>query len=119
YHEHYSYFSLTAAERVIGRYGLTVFDVEELGTHGGSLRVWIRHQEDVDKIVSGRVTDLLSREKNAGFTTLEHYLTFNEKVKAVKRMLLKFLIAAKEAGKSVAAYGAPAKGNTLLNYCGI
>ena len=81
--------------------------------------MWIRHQEDVDKLISGRVTDLLSREENAGFTTLEHYLSFNERVKAVKRMLLKFLVAAKEAGKSVAAYGAPAKGNTLLNYCGI
>jgi hypothetical protein len=119
YHEHFSYFSLTAASSVIKRYDLTVFDVEELTTHGGSLRMWIRHQEDVDKLISGRVTDLLSREENAGFTTLEHYLSFNERVKAVKRMLLKFLVAAKEAGKSVAAYGAPAKGNTLLNYCGI
>jgi 2-polyprenyl-3-methyl-5-hydroxy-6-metoxy-1,4-benzoquinol methylase len=119
YHEHFSYFSLVAVERVLARHGLNVFDVEELPTHGGSLRIYAGHQNDRNKRVGERVLDLLAREKHAGLLNLEHYLSFGEKVKETKRKLLKFLISAKKNGKTVVGYGAPAKGNTLLNYCGI
>jgi hypothetical protein len=119
YHEHLSYFSLLTIERLFVRHGLTVFDVEELPTHGGSLRVYAGHQEDHSKSVSERVPDLISREKAAGFSQLEGYLSFGEKVKETKRRLLEFMIHVKNNGQSVVGYGAPAKGNTLLNYCGI
>jgi SAM-dependent methyltransferase len=119
YHEHFSYFSLTAAAKVFERHGLTVFDVEELSTHGGSLRVYVRHAEDVEKKVGERVKNLLAVEKEAGFTSIEHYLSFEARVKDTKHLLLKFLTNARSEGKSVVGYGAPAKGNTLLNYCGV
>ncbi len=119
YHEHYSYFSLTTACRVLAAHGLTLFDVEELPTHGGSLRIYARHARNGSRPVTSRIAALVDREERAGFTRLETYLSFSEKVKTTKRRLLEFLIAAKDAGKSVAGYGAPAKGNTLLNYCGI
>jgi hypothetical protein len=119
YHEHLSYFSLLTIERLFVRHGLTVFDVEELPTHGGSLRVYASHQEDHSKPASERVAALISREKAAGFTRLESYLSFGEKVKEAKRRLLEFMIHVKNNGQSVVGYGAPAKGNTLLNYCGI
>jgi SAM-dependent methyltransferase len=119
YHEHFSYFSFTAVEKVFAAHGLTLFDVEELPTHGGSLRIYARHTEDADKPVSCRVKHLKAREEAAGFTRLETYFSFAEKVKETKRRLLDFLIKAKRAGKSIAGYGAPGKGNTLLNYCGI
>ncbi|HEV2845956.1 MAG TPA: methyltransferase C-terminal domain-containing protein, partial [Thermoanaerobaculia bacterium] len=88
-------------------------------THGGSLRIYARHDGDDSKPVGERVEDLLSREDSAGFSRLETYQTFDERVRRVKRGLLRFLIQAREEGKAVAGYGAPAKGNTLLNYCGI
>jgi SAM-dependent methyltransferase len=119
YHEHFSYFSLTTARRVFAAHGLTLFDVEELPTHGGSLRIYARRALHGSTPVTPRITALLDREERAGCTRLEIYHSFSEKVKATKRRLLEFLIAAKDAGKSVAGYGAPAKGNTLLNYCGI
>jgi C-methyltransferase C-terminal domain len=119
YHEHYSYFSFAAARRAFATAGLTVFDVEELPTHGGSLRLFGRHDEDVSKAVSERVRALAAREERGGYEGMEVYRGFRENVEKVKRDLLKFLIEAKESGKRVAAYGAPAKGNTLLNYCGI
>ena len=119
YHEHFSYFSLTAAAKVFERQGLKVFDVEELSTHGGSLRVYVRHAEDVEKKVGERVRNLLAVEQAAGFTNIEHYLSFEARVKDTKHLLLKFLNAAQVEGKSVVGYGAPAKGNTLLNYCGV
>jgi hypothetical protein len=119
YHEHFSYFSLVAAAQLFERRGLKIFDVEELSTHGGSLRVYVCHQEDKEKTVGERVGDLLSREKAAGFMKLEHYRSFEERVKETKRTLLEFLRAARDQGKSVVGYGAPAKGNTLLNYCGV
>jgi C-methyltransferase C-terminal domain len=119
YHEHLSYFSLVTACDVFDRHGLRVFDVEELPTHGGSVRIYVCHQEDAEKPIGERVADLLSREQKAGFNTVEHYLSFGERVKKTKRKLLEFLIAAKDQEKSVVGYGAPAKGNTLLNYCGI
>jgi SAM-dependent methyltransferase len=119
YHEHLSYFSLIAVRHLFDRHGLRIFDVDELSTHGGSLRIYACHREDEQKPIGERVTDLLSREKEAGFKEIEHYLVFGEQVKRTKRKLLEFMIAAKEQGKSIVGYGAPAKGNTLLNYCGI
>jgi SAM-dependent methyltransferase len=119
YHEHFSYFSFTTTVKIFAAHGLTVFDVEELSTHGGSLRVYARHAEDILKPVSERVREILSQEANAGFNALECYASFDEQVKETKRKLLTFLIKAKREGKSIAGYGAPGKGNTLLNYCGI
>ncbi len=119
YHEHFSYFSFIVAERVFEAHGLVVFDVDELPTHGGSLRIYARHHDDRSQPVSPRVAELRAREEQAGFTRIEHYLTFGEQVMETKRKLLEFLIAAKREGKSIAGYGAPGKGNTLLNYCGI
>ena len=119
YHEHFSYFSFLVVQRVFASHGLTLFDVDELPTHGGSLRIYARHEANEALAVSGKVTELLSRERSAGLDRIATYSSFAEGVKATKRSLLKFLIGAKESGKRVAAYGAPAKGNTLLNYCGV
>jgi hypothetical protein len=119
YHEHFSYFSFLTVEKVFASHGLTLFDVEEIPTHGGSLRIYGRHSEDTSKPVCARVTELRSREKSEGFTQLELYSTFTAKVKETKGKLLEFLIATKRQGETIAGYGAPGKGNTLLNYCGI
>lgn len=119
YHEHFSYFSFVTVERVFAAHGLTLFDVEELSTHGGSLRIFARHTEDATKPVGERVTALRAREKALGYEDLAIYARFAEQVKETKRKLLDFLIEAKRAGKHVVGYGAPGKGNTLLNYCGI
>jgi hypothetical protein len=119
YHEHFSYFSFLTVEKILDAYGLTVFDVEELPTHGGSLRIFGRHEEDDSKPISSRVLELNAREETAGLTRLESYYSFAEKVKETKRQLLECLIRAKQQHKSIVGYGAPGKGNTLLNYCGI
>ena len=119
YHEHFSYFSLRTVLDVFRVRGLTLFDVEELPTHGGSIRIYARHTEDESKPVEPRVTELLDRERAAGFDDLDHYLIFGEQVRETKRKLLSFLVRLKNEGKSIAGYGAPAKGNTLLNYCGV
>jgi SAM-dependent methyltransferase len=119
YHEHFSYFSFITVREVFRSHGLILFDVDELPTHGGSLRIYARHIEDDSKPVEQRVLDLIEREENLGFNTLDHYLTFGEKVIETKRKILDFLISEKRKGKSIVGYGAPAKGNTLLNYCGI
>jgi SAM-dependent methyltransferase len=119
YHEHFSYFSLQVTERIFAAHGLTLFDVEELSTHGGSLRVYARHAEDISKPVQSSVGQLRAHEENLGFSRLDSYASFTEQVQATKRDLLGFLIQAKREGKSIAGYGAPGKGNTLLNYCGI
>jgi 2-polyprenyl-3-methyl-5-hydroxy-6-metoxy-1,4-benzoquinol methylase len=119
YHEHFSYFSFLSAERLFAAQGLTLFDVEELPTHGGSLRVYARHAEDGSHPVTERAGKLHQREVDAGLLFLETYAGFAEQVKETKRRLLEFLIGAKQAGKRVVGYGAPGKGNTLLNYCGI
>ena len=119
YHEHFSYFSFITVKMVFAEHGLNIFDVDELPTHGGSLRIYACHSEDESKSVGQRVNDLVNREEAAGFNTLEHHLSFNEKVKEIKQNILDFMIKAKRDGKSIAGYGAPAKGNTLLNYCGI
>jgi SAM-dependent methyltransferase len=118
YHEHFSYFSLSVAERIFSAHGLTVFDVEELPTHGGSLRIYARHVDDPIP-VSPSVHELHAREETAGFSRPERYASFTEQVHETKRRLLEFLIAARRRGKSVVGYGAPGKGTTLLNYCGI
>jgi len=117
YHEHFSYFSLLAVEKVFERHQLTIFDVEELPTHGGSLRLFVSHAGT--RAVSPRVAALRETERAAGLHRPETYGSFAEAVVRTKCDILEFLINARRAGKRVAAYGAPAKGNTLLNYCGI
>jgi SAM-dependent methyltransferase len=119
YHEHFSYFSFTTAERIFAAHGLTVFDVEEVPTHGGSLRIYARHGADTRRPVTERALRLRAREASAGLQQLDTYASFTEQVHETKRRLLDFLIGAKRRGKRIAAYGAPGKGNTLLNYCGI
>lgn len=119
YHEHFSYYSFLTVEKIFAAHGLTLFDVEELPTHGGSLRIYGRHVEDLSKPVGSRVTDLRSRELAAGYARMETYANFTEQVKETKRKLLEFLIHAKRCGKKIVGYGAAAKGNTLLNYCAI
>lgn len=119
YHEHYSYLSLVAVERVFATHGLELFDVEELATHGGSLRVFARRRDGAARERAAAVDQLLERERTAGVETLAWYEAFAERVRETKRKLLTFLIEARRAGKRVAGYGAPAKGNTLLVYCGI
>jgi SAM-dependent methyltransferase len=119
YHEHFSYFSLHTSRAVLLRHGLDVFDVEEIPTHGGSLRVYARHQEDNARPESRRVAELLDRELDTGVLEARYYSAFRGRVEQTKRKLLAFLIEAKEAGKSIVGYGAPGKGNTLLNFCGI
>jgi C-methyltransferase C-terminal domain/Putative zinc binding domain/Methyltransferase domain len=118
YHEHFSYFSLHSAERVFSAHGLELFDVEELPTHGGSLRIYARIAGSGDG-AGPRFVELREVEREAGISELETYCRFEERVRAIKRDLLEFLITAKRDGRSVVAYGAAAKGNTLLNYCGI
>ena len=119
YHEHFSYFSFTTVAKIFAAHGLTIFDVEELPTHGGSLRIFAHHAEDRSRPVTGRVQKMLACEAAAGLTRLDGYRDFGDRVVETKRKLLSFLIDAKRAGKSAVGYGAPGKGNTLLNYCGI
>lgn len=119
YHEHFSYFSFLAVERIFRKHGLAIFDVDELPTHGGSLRIYAAHAEDQGKSLSSRVGELKAREICDGYGNIDHYLTFHKKVQLVKRNLLQLLIDLKSEGKKIIGYGAPAKGNTLLNYCGI
>jgi len=118
YHEHYSYLSLTALLPVFDKVGLRVFDVEKLSTHGGSLRLFLCHQSAVHNTKT-TVNELLVEEESEGLLDQSTYTEFAEKISAIKRNLLRFIIEAKEQGKVIAAYGAAAKGNTLLNYCGI
>ncbi|GMU65438.1 MAG: methyltransferase [Acidobacteriota bacterium] len=119
YHEHYSYLSLVAVERVFAAHGLELFDVEELPTHGGSLRVFAKRRDGAPRERSPRVEELLGSERALGVETIGWYEDFAERVRETKRKLLAFLIEARRAGKRIAGYGAPAKGNTLLVYCGI
>jgi SAM-dependent methyltransferase len=119
YHEHFSYFSFITAEKIFARHELALFDVEELPTHGGSLRIYGRHAGDSSKPIGNRVVEMRERESDAGFSRMETYSRFGEQVKETKRKLLEFLIRVRREGKSVVGYGAPGKGNTLLNYCGI
>jgi 2-polyprenyl-3-methyl-5-hydroxy-6-metoxy-1,4-benzoquinol methylase len=118
YHEHFSYFSLMTAQRILAAHGLRIFDVEELWTHGGSLRLFACREDAPDE-TSPRVAELVARERAAGLSELPAYASFAERVRETKRKLLDFLIAARRGGKRIAGYGAPGKGNTLLNYCGV
>jgi hypothetical protein len=119
YHEHFSYFSFTIVNKVFDHHGLKIFDVDELPTHGGSIRIYARHAEDDSKGIGENVAALLERETAEGFENLEFYLTFNQKVHSTKRSILDFMVRTQNEGKTIVGYGAPAKGNTLLNYCGI
>jgi SAM-dependent methyltransferase len=119
YHEHYQYLSLLTVGRIFEAHGMSVFDVEELPTHGGSLRIYARQASDSTHPTTPRVEDVRQRELMADYDHLKTYFSFTERVKETKRKLLEFLIAAKRNGKTIAGYGAPAKGNTLLNYCGV
>lgn len=119
YHEHFSYLSFTTVRGLFAKHGLTLFDVDDLTTHGGSIRIYGRHTADSSKPESPNVQRVLEREKKAGHYDLAYYDRFGEQVRESKRRILEFLIGAKRSGKKVVAYGAPGKGNTLLNYCGI
>ncbi len=119
YHEHFSYFSLLAARSAFARHGLAVFDVEELETHGGSLRLYVRRAGSGGEPVSSAVETLAAEEHEAGLDRIETYREFQATAEATKRDLLEFLIREKRNGRTIVGYGAPAKGNTLLNYCGI
>jgi len=119
YHEHFSYLSFHTVRRIFAEHGLVLFDVEELSTHGGSLRIYARHDEDDSKPVTSNVTALLEKEASKGMLQLDYYLGFQQKADKVKYALVTFLLEQKEQGKKVVAYGAAAKGNTLLNYCGV
>jgi SAM-dependent methyltransferase len=119
YHEHFSYFSFVAATRVFEHHGLELFDVEELATHGGSLRIYARRRGEGSEPIAERVAELAGRERALGLETSSYYEGFAERVRETKRRLLDFLIEAKGDGRSIVGYGAPAKGNTLLNYCGV
>lgn len=119
YHEHFSYLSFGTVKAIFEAQELEMFDVEEIPTHGGSLRIFAKHREDDTKQISGRVQQLLGKEKNRGMDGLAYYDHFQQKALKIKTELLSFLVEQKKAGKKVAAYGAAAKGNTLLNYCGV
>lgn len=119
YHEHFSYFSFHTVGKIFARHGLKLFDVEEIPTHGGSLRIFAAHADDTTKTAARAVASLVEKEMRYGITSLQTYANFTERVKRTKRELLDFLNKAKRDGAKVAGYGAPAKGNTLLNYCGV
>jgi SAM-dependent methyltransferase len=119
YHEHFSYFSFLTVREVFAAHGMRLFDVEELPTHGGSLRIYGAHAEDDTKPETDRARELQERERAAGLDDLETYRSYARRVEADKRDVLEFLIGLKRDGRSIVGYGAPAKGNTLLNYCGI
>jgi SAM-dependent methyltransferase len=119
YHEHFSYFSFITVEKIFAAHGLTMFDVEELSTHGGSLRIFAQHRAGGRQPISKRVEELRKREIRAGYAGLAGYLAFEERAVQTREKLIEFLVIAKQSGKRVVGYGAPAKGNTLLNYCGI
>lgn len=119
YHEHYSYLSFIAVEKIFAAHGMTLFDVEEIAPQGGSLRIFACHTGDETHPVTERVEAMRAREIAAGLASPEGYRSFAERVQETKRDLLRFLMEAKEAGKTVVGYGAPAKATTLLNYCGV
>lgn len=119
YHEHFSYFSFNTVNQIFKKHGFELFDVNQIPTHGGSLRIYAKHSADKSKDISKNVSDLLDKEIKKGMNEISFYFNFQKKADKIKYDLLKFLIEQKEAGKTVAGYGAAAKGNTLLNYCGV
>lgn len=119
YHEHFSYLSFITVKQIFESHGLQIFDVQELPTHGGSLRIFAKHIKDNSKEININVENLIEKETKAGLAAIKTYKTFSDNVKKTKRNILKVLIGLKDKGKNIVGYGAPAKGNTLLNYCGI
>jgi SAM-dependent methyltransferase len=119
YHEHFSYLSFTTARRIFAAHGLRLFDVDELPTHGGSLRIYGCHEDDAEKLDTDAARELLAREDAAGYSDIETYLAYGARVAEDKRRIVATLSALKDEGKRIVGYGAAAKGNTLLNYCGI
>jgi len=119
YHEHFSYLSLTTVERIFQSHGLTIYDVEELPTHGGSLRIYACHNENKSYAIGVNVESLKNQELEFGLLDMGVYSSFQKKADAVKHLLLSYLLKQRMTGKRIAAYGAAAKGNTFLNYCGI
>ena len=119
YHEHFSYFSFLVVQKIFSSHQLTVFDVDEIPTHGGSLRIYVKHLECIDITISERVDILLKKEKQYGLENISTYINFIKNVEGVKKKLQEFFIYAKKSGKKIVCYGAAAKGNTLLNYCKI
>lgn len=119
YHEHFSYFSLLTAEKIFSCHGLIIFDVEELPTHGGSLRIYVKHEENKSISISNNVKRLISREEEFGLSKISTYSQFQVRIEKLKEDICSFFINAKKQNKKIVCYGAPAKGNTLLNYCKI
>ncbi|MDD5428821.1 MAG: class I SAM-dependent methyltransferase [Candidatus Omnitrophica bacterium] len=119
YHEHFSYLSFITVEKIFDKYDLTIFDVEEIPTHGGSLRIYAKHKGDESKPVSAGVDELRGRELKKGYADVNYYSDFKDRVSKLKKEILDFLSKVKKEKKIIVGYGAPAKGNTLLNYCGI
>jgi hypothetical protein len=119
YHEHFSYFSFSTISQIFEKKDLILYDVEEIPTHGGSLRIYAKHLEDKSKTTSKRINDILKREKEFGILNIETYKNFEKKVKSTKRKALNLLIKLKDEGNTIIGYGAPGKGNTFLNYTGI
>jgi hypothetical protein len=119
YHEHFSYLSFYTVKQIFEAQGLEMFDVEEIPTHGGSLRIYAKHNEDTSKSISPNVANLIAKEIAKGINDLNYYKGFQERAEKIKLDVWSFLIEQKKQGKKVAAYGAAAKGNTLLNYCGV
>ena len=119
YHEHFSYFSLLSVKNILTSFELTIFDVEELSIHGGSLRIYVKHTENTTIKVEQKVNELIKKESDAGLAIVSNYASFSKRVKESKLEIWNFFISAKRNGKKVIGYGAPAKGNTLLNFCGI
>jgi hypothetical protein len=119
YQEHFSYLTLSFVVKLFAHHGLSLFDVEEISTHGGSLRIFARHADQTSPPPSPRVAALREVEEREGMNRLDHYQNYEERVKETKRQIVEFLINAKRAGKSIVGYGAAGKTNTLLNFCGI
>lgn len=119
YHEHFSYLSFSTVKQIFEANGLEMFDVQEVPTHGGSLRIFAKHKEDDSKSIEPNVSAMMEKEKAAGMLSIDYYTNFQTKIETIKNDLLEFLLTQKRSGKKVAAYGAAAKGNTLLNYCGV
>jgi SAM-dependent methyltransferase len=119
YHEHFSYFSMLSLQKILTSFGLTIFDVEELSIHGGSLRIYVKHAENSTISIDEKVNELIEKEKKEGLSFPSNYEEFSKRVNKIKLGIWNFFISAKRDGKKVIAYGAPAKGNTMLNFCGI
>lgn len=119
YHEHFSYFSVSTVKDIFLEHGLKIFHVEQFSTHGGSLRIFVNHEQDISRPINSSVPLLIEQENKFGINQIETYMKFSEEIKQMKLDIIQFFLETKEQGKQIAGYGAPAKGNTFLNYCGI